>query len=63
MTPNIPTRLFWKDKGEVLKQSQVIELGTRIALLDVYAIIPDDLWDWMEDEMIKVSRRALEVYP
>lgn len=56
---DIPTRIFWQDKGDIISQSMANELGYNLALLKPYAIVPDDMWEWMLSCIEKVSTRSL----
>lgn len=55
----IPERLNWQDKGEVISQSTAIELGWRLAILKPYAIVPDDMWGYLLDQVHKQARISL----
>ena len=55
----IPQRLYWKDKGEIISQSTWEKLATNMQVIDVYAIVPDDIFEYLISQMQKEARMPL----
>lgn len=57
-----PQRLYWKDEGEILRGSMAkTMLPNDLAAMKPYAIIPDDLWEFLWDTCERKAKMPLEM--
>ena len=53
-------RIYWKDEGEILKDSMAKKmLPNDLAAMKPYAIIPDDLWEFLWDACEQKAKMPL----